>query len=237
MKEKRLRRLINWIESDRTVLGILMIVGIGSSVLSLLVTRGNDWRSSWLQNFSTEMFGALLTFYLLEKVVGTRSEKERLIRQLRSRDHQFGLLAVEELKERGWLRDGSLQESDLMGVNLHEADLAFADLQESRLYRANLQKADLLRAELQEADMAFADLKGANFWDANLKGTNLREASLRDLQNISMATFDELTTLPNGDKWSDGYDLTVFTDPSHPDFWEPDWVKEQSKQASEQNAD
>jgi len=33
--------------------------------------------------------------------------------------------------------------------------------------------------------------------------------------------------LPDGSKWTPDTDMTRYTDPNHPDFWQPDWVKDQ----------
>ena len=33
--------------------------------------------------------------------------------------------------------------------------------------------------------------------------------------------------------WTPDTDMTRYTNPEHPDFWEPDWVREQREQAED----
>jgi hypothetical protein len=142
--------------SNRAVLGILLAIALASSGLSLVVNIVNNvdtspaWWVSWLQNFSTEMFGAFLTFVLLTLVVGSRQEKERLIRQMRSKVNEEAVRAVEELRAHGWLTDGALQRADLRDTNLQGANLMYANLRGAILARASLQETNLLSANLQE---------------------------------------------------------------------------------------
>ena len=92
--------------SNRVVLGILLGVALASGGASLVVNiiynvdTSPAWWVGWLQNFSTEMFGAFLTFVLLTLVLGNRQEKERLIRQMGSRVNEEAIRAVEELRSR-----------------------------------------------------------------------------------------------------------------------------------------
>jgi hypothetical protein len=49
----------------------LGIAAVGSSVLSALENPSladAGWRSGWLQNFSTELFGAIVTYWLFDLV-------------------------------------------------------------------------------------------------------------------------------------------------------------------------
>ncbi|MBC7813856.1 MAG: pentapeptide repeat-containing protein [Burkholderiales bacterium] len=204
--------------SNRQVLGVLLLFTLLSSGYSLVINLTSEhanfaeWGESWLQNFSTEMFGALLTFVLLEIVIGNRQDKETLVRQLRSSSSEESKRAAEELWEHGWLSDGSLKKAYLRNANLQEVDLsdAFfqqADLAKAILIRAKIRNAtlrdtDLREANLQEADLTLADLRGALLVSANLQGANLENA-----------IFDESTTLPNGEKWTTTTDMSVFTSP------------------------
>lgn len=67
--------------SNRAVLAILLIVAVLASLLSsfantfLAYDPASAWWVSWLQNISTEMFGAFLTFLLLQIIVGNRQYK------------------------------------------------------------------------------------------------------------------------------------------------------------------
>ncbi len=161
--------------TDRQVLYLLVVVVLVTSSWSAILnlTSGQPdfqaWGEGWLQNFSTEMTGAISTFWLFSLVIGNRQDKKRLIIQMRSKDNATALQAVEELREMSdWLQDDSLQ-----GAYLGRANLANASLG-----RANLQGADLRNANLAGAYLRHASLAGANLERANLKGARLRAAKL-----------------------------------------------------------
>lgn len=142
--------------------------------------------------------------------------------------------------------------ANLRGVVLHEAnlqnaDLGFTNLKGARLRYANLSSADLGKADLCDAILWEANLHSAYLRQANLSDTDLRNANLchaileevnlcnADLQD---AVFDERTALPDAhylgtdddgkrkyDKyWTPDTDMTHYTDPNHPDFWQPNWA-------------
>jgi uncharacterized protein YjbI with pentapeptide repeats len=251
VKNPMFNRLSNL--SNRTVLLILIIVALASSGLSLVVNIVNQvdtspaWWVSWLQNFSTEMFGAFLTFVLLTLIVGNRQEKERLIRQMRSSINEEAVRAVEELRARSWLTDGSLRSAVLEGANLQGANLMYADLRGAILTQANMENVNMLSANLQGvylrnanlkkarlgdvkligSDMGNANLQGAYLRYANMEGTRLVNADLRDanmefanLQYVLLGNtqFNEKTLLPDGSKWLSNRDIERFTDPNHHHF-------------------
>ncbi len=177
-------------------------------------------------------------------------ERTQLIRQLGSNINDVARRAAEELRAHGWLTDGTLQGADLRVAHLEEAKLWDSDLQGANLQWAKLKKANLngsglagatlTQANLQAAKLRGADLRGAtlfeaklyrvNFHDAlldeadlrgtHLEGASLVNASLRDVQ-LENAYLDALTTLPDGSTWSPDADLTRFTNPKHPQFWQP----------------
>lgn len=123
----------------------------------------------------------------------------------------------------------NLQHANLMGANLQEASLWDVNLQNAKLVRANLQLAYLVEANLQDADLSGANLHLAELREAILTRTNLVEA------NTQAASFDEVvfsaeTILPDGSNYDPAKgpeQMDRFTDPNHPDFWQPDWVNEQ----------
>jgi hypothetical protein len=179
------------------------------------------WADSLFQNFGTEMFGAFLTFLLIEVLVTGRRQREsdareaaqrkgQLLIQMRSEDAERVLLAVNELRLNGWHKDGTL-----MGAALSAANLERAILRE-----ANLDHADLRSAVLRRADLRGASLRGALLEEADLSGANLAGARLRGAV-LGYAEFDEHTILPDGSRWAPESDTGRFTDPSHAHFWEP----------------
>jgi len=205
------------------VLLILIVVALVSSLWA--VWRTGDWEGLML-NLGTEMAGAVVTYLLLELVIGRmeRREAEReaekeeleakkadLIAQMGSSVKDVAIAATEELWRQGWLSDGSLQGADLSEANLNlyanlsGADLSLADLREAILILADLSGANLSGANLEEADLSGANLSEAKLRWAEMYRTDLREAKL-----------------PDGTMWTPDTDMARFTDPDHPDFWQPD---------------
>lgn len=207
-------------------------------------------------NVSTELTSIAITVLIIdtlnrrrEQRLGENKEREQLTRQLGSSVNEVAKRASEELRARGWLTDGSLQETDLRIANLEEAKLWKADLQGVNLQWAKLKKANLngsilvganlTQANLQAARCGGADLRAANLFEAklyrvNFNGAYLREANLSgahlegarlegaDLRNANFedAHLDELTILPDGSPWSQDTDLGRFTNPDHPNAWQ-----------------
>ena len=108
-----------------------------------------------------------------------------LIRKLRNPDNKRVLQAIEELRVRGWLRDGSLNgillcHVHMQGANLFEADLSRVDLHQAHLEWTDLSKANLSGANLTNANIREADLGSANLDGANLEGADTEFAILPD---------------------------------------------------------
>ena len=105
-------------------------------------------------------------------------EIDRLTKQIREGSNTDALKAVDELRERGWLTDGSLQNADLVGANLYDSDLSFAELEFADLTNANLVKAYAPSANLADAKLANANLTMADLFNAKLDRTVLAGANL-----------------------------------------------------------
>jgi hypothetical protein len=154
------------------VLGVLAGAAIISSLIGLLGTdRGMPWL--WL-NLGVELAGAVVTYILLDLVLGARERKEALIRSVASNARDVAVPAAAELRRQGWLTDGSLQ-----GARLGHADLAGANLEGAELRASNLQEAKLMGSNLERAGLEGANLRGAHLVEANLQAATLVDADLR----------------------------------------------------------
>jgi hypothetical protein len=193
--------------SNPAVLGILLAIAIASSGLSLVVNIVNNvdtspaWWVSWLQNFSTEMLGAFLTFILLELIVGGREKrrdeerammrekeklsqamqdkKTRLINELGSSVNQIATRAAEELRLNGWIEDGSLHKIGLAQANLENVNLMDADLQMIDFMDANLQNAKLGYSNLHKACLLHTNFENAELSFVNLSWSDLELANFQ----------------------------------------------------------
>lgn len=110
---------------------------------------------------------------------------EELINKLRSPENKEVLKAVEELRVRGWLSDGSLRGIALCKANLEGADLMGADLSNVDLHQAHLEYADLSMANLRAAKLSRTYLVGANFSQADLSRADLYKANFRGARNLT----------------------------------------------------
>jgi len=128
--------------------------------------------------------------------------QRRLSAGLRRVDLQYADLRDSDLTAAG------LQQANLRGANLERAGLASVNLTYANLTDALLYRAVLFGANLQGADLSSADLRAANLLLANLLAAN-----------VSGAQMDEKTTLPNGEHWTPGEDLSRFTCAEHPRLW------------------
>lgn len=176
MITRRMQNLNNW-----HVFYILILITFFTSLSSGIINPDKAdmaWWSGWLQNFSTEMMGAIATFALFELVVGSRNEKKNLIIQMGSKDKVTALNAVEQLRANGWLKDGSLKGAELRKANLQGANLENANLSGAWLWRANLERAYLSFANLSGARLINTNLEHADMRRANLESASLREANL-----------------------------------------------------------
>jgi uncharacterized protein YjbI with pentapeptide repeats len=170
--------------------------------------------------------------------------KDELMHAMSSNNPAVSLRAVEELRNREWLYDGSLVGGNFAAANLSEADLFMANLSDTKLQmavleganlfmanlescnlrRANLHGASLVQTNLQKAMMQEDDLSGADLSMCNLGRANLRLANLCGANlyaanlwgvNLHGAVLDNTTVLPNGEAYTCDDDLMPFIDPNY----------------------
>lgn len=193
-----------------------------------------EWLDGFAQNFSTEMIGAVITFVLLEVLLARRREKEaeerekaRLILQMGSPIHDAAIEAARQLREQGWLQDGSLRQASLVGANLQgaqlwsanlqEANLGFAKLQDAMLtltdlrgvalWDANLQRVWMLKVDLRGAKIGDAELHQAELFNVDLRGAiRMTCAQLQQAETLQGTTLPDGTQLPHNDTWRDEFD-------------------------------
>ena len=169
------------------VLAVLLIVALASALVATLV--GSQTWDGALLNLGTEMAGAVVTYVLLQLVIGGRARKEDLIADMGSNVNDVAVHAANELRRHGWLTDGSLSGANLIGANLRGAKLW-----EANLSGATLVGADLSGAKLWEANLIGANLIAANLSDADLSGAKISPGLLE--QGVSLKG----AIMPNGTK-------------------------------------
>ncbi len=223
--------------------GGLTLVLIGVWIGSFVFNDG------YATNVYTEMLSIFVTVLVLDRLNEWRSigqRKQALIREASSRDNSTALNAVDWLRAESWLtvEDDTplLLGKKLSRASLHNAYLYEAHLENTNLYKADLSDADLSKANIYDSFLHRAVLTGTSLYGTDLRKAVLWNAQLRGAKYIETVIFNEQTVLPDAkplydqggkhrinaeghyiyDKyWSPDVDMTRYTDPNHPDFWEP----------------
>jgi len=219
LKKEKTHDWAQWLVVAVLVLAVV-VTGIVSAVLKEATFK--DWIASFLQNMSAGFVGAGFTYWLIEILVGNSRRKAELINKLYSRSTDVSVDALQQLHDRGWLKDGSLENMVLMGVQLPEAAFSLAQLEWTELSLCKLNKCSFFLSNFSNACFASSDLEGSKFEGVELYGTDFRNANLKGVvfENCSC---DQFTRLPDGTYWATENDWTHFTDPTHPQFWS--WEK------------
>jgi len=122
------------------------------------------------------------------------------------------------------LTDTALEGSDFLDASLEDAKLLSANLEGALLWNVVLTGADLRDVNLNNVNLVGANLVNANLFSASLENADLRGANLR-LAILNNANLEgaklQGTTLPDGTTWHERVDMARFTDPNHPNFWQP----------------
>jgi hypothetical protein len=176
--------------------GILLILVAASLILIGTSVYLKDDLPGLLLSLGTNLLSTALTYYLIERLIGAREKQEgekqeksklkrKLLGRMASDVNSVAIAAVEELRQLGWLYDGTLRGVDFMGANLQGADLSKADLRDTNFSDANLQGANLIAADLQGAHLHGINLKKALLEEANLQRAglvsgNLQQAEMRE---------------------------------------------------------
>ena len=141
------------------------------------------------------------------------SSKIELVNKILSLENKPTLQAVEELRVRGWLCDGSLRGLALCHAQLQDADLMEADLCSVDFHQGNLDFANLSKARLNNTKLNRASLQRANFDHADLTYADMYKANLRGAHNL---TSEQLSTahqllgaiMPDGTVYDGRFDLS-----------------------------
>ncbi|RMH00662.1 MAG: pentapeptide repeat-containing protein [Chloroflexi bacterium] len=225
--QQRLRRVRDWFLSRLTVgrVGlVLLVVALPGLVLSDRLAHSGPFRlsrllSEFYAGFASELVSIAFTVLIIDRIYqqqAARQEREQLVRQLRSSDVNLVLEAVEQLRTRGWLADGTLCGKVLNGavlqqMNLQSADFRGALLVEADLTEANLERACLAGVDLQGGCLRKANLRGADLQQAVLSGADLSGVDLRgaDVSFAQLAQADRLVDaiLPDGSRYDGRFQL------------------------------
>jgi hypothetical protein len=166
----------------------LTVVWIAIGALTRPSSQGwDEWTSGIATGLGTGTAAAVLTFLLIDMMLGRQrqeesresSEQERLgtlLAKIRvgERDENRGVL--EEMRSAGWLKNGQLRKADFSGANLGSLDFGSADLRGALFMGAQLRGASFRNADVSTARFNKADLRGARFDGADMTDTDFTMA-------------------------------------------------------------
>ncbi|MGB1286034.1 MAG: pentapeptide repeat-containing protein [Aggregatilineales bacterium] len=148
------------------------------------------WWSGFLQNFSTEMMGAIITFGLFELILNRRKEiesktslearqKRRLQILVGSKNNAVAIGALDELRAEGWLEEVLQDDNTIIrGANWENAYLPKIELPDKNMQNINLKNAYLEKANFERANLNNANLEGAKMIEAQLSDARLMNTRL-----------------------------------------------------------
>ncbi len=140
------------------------------------------------------------------------NNKFELTNKLRSQDNKTSLMAIEEMRVRGWLSDGTLRGIALCKAQFQGADFMDADLCGVDFHQARLDWSDLSLTNLVSVKMVRTNLTGANFSQADIFNADLYKANLHGARNVSeeqLATAARLAgaIMPDGRRYNGRFNL------------------------------
>lgn len=201
------------ISKSNVILLAVLLVGIISGLVSAWDYNGLDWRSI-LGNLSSELIGAVLLYFILEKIIHKTEQinqlKDKLLIQMESSDNSTARDAINQLKKEKWLQDGSLNGRFFNGANLQEAFLTNADLKNVGFYRCDLTNAHIYLSQLINlSDLRMTTMPDGNLYDGRFKLIgDLDWARIKydvDGSDVSFAKYYgvSLSEYQAGQRWAD----------------------------------
>lgn len=136
----------------------------------------------------------------------------KILYKLHSFNNEDAIQALDKLRERGCLADGTLNNIDLRHGHLQHANLACASLLHVNLSMADLRWADLYGADLEGAQLNNSNLYRANMDRVNLTSASLINANMQDVQNLNENELGKAhslrrSTMPDGSIYDGCFNL------------------------------
>jgi uncharacterized protein YjbI with pentapeptide repeats len=139
-------------------------------------------------------------------------EKLEIINKLYNTSETVSLLALDELRQCGWLTDGTLKGYTLCNLYLRGANLKNACLTNVDFHQSHLEWADFSFVNLQNAKLTRANFSGANFDQADLKNADLYKTNFRNARNLTPEQLQQAKRLwgaimPDSETYDGRYNL------------------------------
>lgn len=154
-------------------------------------------------SIAPEIVGIFITVVIIDTFYRRREEerlKHDLIREMGSFANPVAIRAVEALRDKGWLTDGTLIHKKFHQAELKYADLSNAVLNRCRFAGANWQNVKAYHLQLTGGQLGGIDLRKSQLNVSNLAHTNINDADAREADfrgcNLEGVHFDQ-TDLEN----------------------------------------
>jgi len=169
MISTKIKQRIASLHLTRTLGLVLFILAAIIGLLGYLNQHTVFVRSPLIEDFyanvSAELASIAFTILIIDYLNERREKrnlKERLIREMQTRDNGAANRAVRELMVQGWHKDGSLHGKFLNYANLENVFLRDVDFTGARLHRANFRNAWMRRVILNGANLSGSDFTNAH---------------------------------------------------------------------------
>lgn len=205
----------NKLEKRLTTRHIAIFLLVISLVLGNSIFKSETFFQDFVPNVVTEFIGIAITILLIEELNERREKRklrDRLKRELWSKDQGITLRAINELREHGWLADGGLENINLPysvldraelkgvimnGANFHKASLQRSYIGHAQLRNVNFSGANLSYSILNHSDLTGSDLTGALLDGASFENVILANAKISETQLLSIKSLKG-AIMPNG---------------------------------------
>ena len=180
----------------KIILSALLFFSIVFNAISLMLTSElliNDWLVSFFQNLGTDFFGALITYLLLENIIGGWKEKLQEERskttqneELEKKRFEQQIIACQELKyasnpvESQKIIDKMISLVLFKRINLSELSFNNLILSNADFTESKLVEITFINSRLNNCIFSFAYLSRVNFTSATLSKINANKAILVD---------------------------------------------------------
>jgi uncharacterized protein YjbI with pentapeptide repeats len=240
---KQVRRFKNWNAYDSHERTFIIIAALGTLSFLFALPTIQDFRGL-MGNISSELGGAVVTYLLIDRMIAIKERQEEkddedavlrahLLTRLFDSNEAAVRSVLTEMREHGWIEDGSFTEVSLMNINLSAcdlykfngrcADMELARLADADMYLANLEEANLKEAMMEHCRLQRANLTGASLWAANLQSANLCRASLHEADlrfaKLNSADLEQTALIGANMQWATLTDAQHLTDAQLASVW------------------
>lgn len=168
----------------------IKFIGLVFLLLGFLMPLFKYYKDNWFasklvhelySNFCAEFISLAITILIIDYLYDKKEKennKKRLIRELGCEDIGLTSRALKEIKELGYINDGSLNNADFSKATLNGLDFSNCKLNNLNFSNALLISSDFSNSELRNCDFSHCNLNGINFNRAKLVNVKFHKAEL-----------------------------------------------------------